>query len=163
VSPERRLGAQRLAQYVTRGRCARYLRFSLFPSEARALAERFRVAVEPLSPLLAASGRRFERGLVDRLRETETVRDMNNRSAADFVAEVASQPVGRVFYDQPELAGLLGPWEAEGRADLVRVDRRAGRPVDVVIVDVKASRRDTVGYRLQVAFYARLLRQALEA
>jgi hypothetical protein len=156
---ERRLGAQRLAQYVARSRCERYLRFSLFPSEADALFARFGVAQEPLSPLLSAAGQQFEREQVARLAAVGTVHDMKARSAAEFVEAVAGQPDGRVFYDQPHLTGPLGPWECDGRADLVGVERD-GDGVAVRIVDVKASRRETVGYRLQVAFYARLLRQA---
>ena len=160
-TPERRLSAQRLAQYVTRNRCERYLRFALFPSDARALSERYALPLEPLSPLLSISGRSFERDLVAGLAATDRVVPLANRPAADLLAEIAAQPPGRVFYDQPQLEGAIGPWAAEGRADLARVDRRADGSYAVTIVDIKASRRETVGYRLQVAFYAKLLRDSL--
>ena len=58
---ERTLGAQRLAQYVSRNRCERYLRLALFPSEGNELKARYGVAFEPLSPLLSAEGQAFER------------------------------------------------------------------------------------------------------
>lgn len=157
---ERRLTAQRLAQYVTRNRCERFLRFALFPSEARALAGRYGVQLDPLSPLLSTLGRDFERERVAELARTERVVDMTNRTAADFLAALAAQPEGRTFYDQPQLEGAIGRWPAEGRADLVRVERRADGACDVAVVDIKASRRETVGYRLQVAFYAMLAREA---
>jgi hypothetical protein len=162
-APERRLTAQRLAQYVTRNRCERYLRYALFPSEARRLSARYRVAIEPLSPLLSAAGRGFERAKVDELASRERVVGLANRPSSDFVDEVAGQPPGRTFYDQPQLEGRIGTWDAEGRADLVRVDKHPDGACDLLVVDIKASRRETIGYRLQVAFYARLAREALAA
>ena len=48
--PERPLSATRLAQYATvRGRCERYLRLALFPSEGQALMHRYGVRPEALS------------------------------------------------------------------------------------------------------------------
>jgi hypothetical protein len=67
------------------------------------------------------------------------------------------------FYDQPQLSGQIGEWACEGRADLVRVERGPDGGSAVTIVDIKASRRESVGYRLQVAFYALLAREALAA
>jgi hypothetical protein len=160
-TPERSLVAQRLAQYVMRGRCERFLRLSLFPSEANAYARRFRVSFEPLSPLLSEGGQLFEREQVRELAERERVVDLTNRPPADLVAEIAAQPPGRTFYYQPKLEGRIGPWPCEGRADLVGVTRSPGGDAEAVVIDIKASRRETVGYRLQVAFYARLLRGML--
>ena len=53
IFTERTLGAHRLAQYVSRNRCERYLRLALFPAEAKTLAARYRVGFENLSPLLS--------------------------------------------------------------------------------------------------------------
>ncbi|HEX8353543.1 MAG TPA: hypothetical protein VF611_11630, partial [Pyrinomonadaceae bacterium] len=53
---ERTLTAQRLAQYVARGRCERHMRFTLFPSEAKARLSRYGLEFEPLSPLLSGEG-----------------------------------------------------------------------------------------------------------
>src|SRR2546423_14775904 len=58
---ERALTAQRLAQYVARGRCERHMRFTLFPSEAREMLGRYRLEFEPLSPPLSGEGPRFQR------------------------------------------------------------------------------------------------------
>ncbi|HVG29520.1 MAG TPA: AAA domain-containing protein [Pyrinomonadaceae bacterium] len=157
---ERTLGAQRLAQYVQRERCERYLRFALFPSEAKSLAARYRVPFDALSPLLSGAGQTFERDIFDELSARERVRDLRNTSAAAFVAALKEQTPGRAFYYQPRLEGRVGGWACEGYADLIRVERGAGDAADEValtVLDIKASRRETVGFRLQVAFYARLL------
>src|SRR5438128_5899144 len=66
-TPERPLSATRLAQYVTvRGRCERYLRLALFPSEGQAQMRRYGVTPEALSPLLAEAGSVFEHAAVGR-------------------------------------------------------------------------------------------------
>ncbi|MDT7604058.1 MAG: hypothetical protein QOF61_2055 [Acidobacteriota bacterium] len=157
---ERTLGAQRLAQYVQRERCERYLRFALFPSEAKSLAERFRVSFDALSPLLSGAGQSFERIIVEGLGARERVRDLRNTSAAAFVAALKEQTEARAFYYQPRLEGRIGGWACEGYADLVQVERE-GDAVALTVIDIKASRRETVGFRLQVAFYARLLADAV--
>src|ERR1044072_8940792 len=119
-STERPLTAQRLAQYVARGRCERHMRYTLFPSEAKQQLARFQLEFEPLSPLLSGEGQRFEREMVEELaaRGVE-VRDLTNADAAHFVAEVARQKAGRVCYYQPTLRGRVGGWQCEGRADLM--------------------------------------------
>ncbi|MCA1817274.1 MAG: AAA family ATPase [Acidobacteria bacterium] len=156
---ERTLGAQRLAQYVQRNRCERYLRFALFPSEAKSLAARYRVPFDALSPLLSGAGQSYEREIVEQLSARERVRDLRNTSAAAFVAALREQTDGRTFYYQPRLEGRVGGWACEGYADLVRVERD-GDTASLTVLDIKASRRETVGFRLQVAFYARLLLDA---
>jgi hypothetical protein len=160
---ERTLGAQRLAQYVQRERCERYLRFALFPAEAKLLAARYRVPFDALSPLLSGAGQTFERDIFASLSARERVRDLRNTSAAAFVAALREQTPGRTFYYQPRLEGRVGGWACEGYADLIQVERGEGDRHDEValtVLDIKASRRETVGFRLQVAFYARLLLDA---
>ena len=135
------------------------MRFTLFPSEAKARLARYRLEFEPLSPLLSGEGQRFEREMVEELGASGVeVRDLTNADAAHFVAEVARQGAGRVCYYQPTLRGRVGGWECEGRADLIEVVRD-GSSASATVVDFKASARETVGFRLQVAFYARLLAQ----
>ncbi len=158
---ERPLTAQRLAQYVARGRCERHMRYTLFPSEAKRQLARFQLEFEPLSPLLSGEGLRFEREMVEELAASGVeVHDLTNADAARFASEVARQPAGRVCYYQPTLRGRVGGWECEGRADLIEVVRDGAR-AEATVVDFKASARETVGFRLQVAFYARLLAQTL--
>ena len=137
------------------------MRYTLFPSEAKEQLARFHLEFEPLSPLLSGEGQRFEREMVEELatRGVE-VRDLTNADAAHFVAEVARQGAGRIGYYQPTLRGRVGGWACEGRADLIEVVRDGAR-TEATVVDFKASARETVGFRLQVAFYARLLAQSL--
>jgi hypothetical protein len=169
IFTERTLGAHRLAQYVSRNRCARYLRLALFPTEAKTLASRYRVNFENLSPLLSESGQAFERAQVEELGARADVRNLQNTSAEAFVAALKSQASGsRSFYYQARLEGRIGGCSCEGYPDLLEIERHnndrsdsGDDTVDVTVIDIKASRRETVGFRLQVAFYARLLQDAL--
>jgi hypothetical protein len=95
-TPERPLSATRLAQYVTaRGRCERYLRLALFPSEGHALMQRYGVTPEALSPLLAEAGSVFEREAVAELAGQAGITDLRNRSAQECLETLRRQPVGR--------------------------------------------------------------------
>src|SRR3989440_6841725 len=105
---ERALTAQRLAQYVARGRCERHMRFTLFPSEAREMMGRYRLEFEPLSPLLSGEGQRFEREMVEELAARAAVRDMSNTGPEAFAGAVAAQGEARVCYYQPSLRGRVG-------------------------------------------------------
>lgn len=98
---ERPLTAQRLAQYVARGRCERHLRFALFPSEAQGLLGRYGLGIEPLSPLLSGTGREFEREMVEALAESAPVRDLRGATPEALVAELRAQTGGRALYYQP--------------------------------------------------------------
>ena len=162
LQPERPLSATRVAQYATaRGRCERYLRFALFKSEYDALTRRYGVIPESLSPLLAEAGSVFERAAVAELAAQSGLTDLRNQKAADLIAALRQQGPGRALYYQAPLAGRIGPIACEGIADLIEITRRDDDAVDAVVIDIKASRRESVGFRLQVAFYARLLKAAL--
>ena len=97
-TPERPLSATRLAQYATvRGRCERYLRLALFPSEGQALMQRYGVRPEALSPLLADAGSVFEHAAVAQLAAEAPVIDLRHRSAQACIDTIRSQTVGRVL------------------------------------------------------------------
>src|SRR6185503_14274838 len=84
--PERPLSATRLAQYATvRGRCERYLRLALFPSEGQARMQRYGVRPEALSPLLADAGSVFEQATMTELAAEAPVVDLRNRSAPECI------------------------------------------------------------------------------
>jgi hypothetical protein len=139
------------------------MRFTLFPSEAKAPLARFGLDFEPLSPLLSGEGQRFEREMVDELAARADVRDMSNTSPEAFVAQLrAQQGASRVCYYQPSLRGRVGGWACEGRADLIEIVNEGGC-VSATVVDFKASARESVGFRLQVAFYVRLLEETFKA
>jgi hypothetical protein len=161
-TPERPLSATRLAQYVTvRGRCERYLRLALFPSEGAALMHRYGVRPEALSPLLAEAGSVFEHAAMAQLAAEATVIDLRHQSAQACIDTIRSQPVGRVLYAQATLSGRLGAVDCEGIADVLDVIRRPDQMLDITVIDIKASRRNSVSFCLQIAFYARLLTGAL--
>jgi hypothetical protein len=161
-TPERPLSATRLAQYATvRGRCERYLRLALFPSEGAALMQRYGVRPEALSPLLAEAGSVFEHAAVAQLAAEATVIDLRHQGAQTCLDLIRRQPLGRALYYQATLTGQLGAVDCEGIADVLDVVRRADQTLDITVIDIKASRRTSVSFCLQVAFYARLLRDAL--
>jgi hypothetical protein len=161
-TPEHPLSATRLAQYATvRGRCERYLRLALFPSEGAALMQRYGVRPEALSPLLAEAGSVFEHAAVAQLAAEATVIDLRHQGAQTCLDLIRRQPLGRALYYQATLTGQLGAVDCEGIADVLDVVRRADQTLDITVIDIKASRRTSVSFCLQVAFYARLLRDAL--
>jgi PD-(D/E)XK nuclease superfamily len=161
-TPERSLSATRLPQYVTvRGRCERYLRLALFPSEGQAQMHRYGVTPEALSPLLAEAGSVFEHAAVAKLAAEATVINLRHQSAQACIDTIRRQPVGRSLYSQTTLTGQIGAVDCEGIADVLDVVRRADQALDITVIDIKASRRTSVSFCLQVAFYARLLQDAL--
>jgi hypothetical protein len=161
-TPERPLSATRLAQYATvRGRCERYLRLALFPSEGATLMHRYGVTPEALSPLLAEAGSVFEHTAVAQLAADATVIDVRHQSTVACIDTIRSQPVGRTLYYQATLTGCIGAVDCEGIADVLDVIRHADQVLDITVIDIKASRRNSVSFCLQVAFYARLLKDAL--
>ncbi|MGE3541190.1 MAG: AAA domain-containing protein [Candidatus Tectimicrobiota bacterium] len=160
--PERPLSATRLAHYATvRGRCERYLRLALFPSEGQALMQRYGVRPEVLSPLLAEAGSVFEHAAVAQLAAEATVIDLRHQHAQTCIDTIRSQPVGRVLYAQATLAGRVGAVDCEGIADVLDVVRRPDQGLEIMVIDIKASRRNSVSFCLQIALYARLLADAL--
>src|SRR5215813_14957424 len=159
IVPESPLKATRLAQYTTvRGRCERYLRLALFPSEGQALMQRYGVTPEALSPLLAEAGSVFEHAAVAQLAAEATVTDLRHQSTQACIDLIRSQPLGRAFYSQATLTGRIGTVDCEGIADVLDVVRRDNQALEITVIDIKASRRTSVSFCLQVAFYARLLK-----
>jgi hypothetical protein len=161
-TPERPLSATRLAQYATvRGRCERYLRLALFPSEGQALMQRYGVTPEALSPLLTEAGSIFEHDAMIQLAAEATVIDLRHQSAPACIDSIRGQSVGRALYYQATLTGRIGAVDCEGIADVLDVVRRTDQALEITVIDIKASRRNSVSFCLQVAFYARLLKDAL--
>ena len=87
--------------------------------------------------------------------------DLRNHSAQACIDTIRRQPVGRALYYQATLTGQIGAVDCEGIADVLDVVRRDDQALDITVIDIKASRRTSVSFCLQVAFYARLLKDAL--
>lgn len=101
------------------------------------------------------------------LGQREKTVDLQNKPAGEFGRELANQnsgSSGRIFYYQTKLESALGGIPCAGVADLLMVDRvpETGK-LRVTVIDIKASRRATTGFRLQVAFYARLLEDTFQS
>ena len=157
-TPERSLSATRLTQYATaRGRCERYLRLA-FPLRRRGADAALWRYPEALSPLLAEAGSVFEHAAMTELAGQASVTDLRNRSAQECIDTLRCQPVGRALYYQAKLTGRIGAMDCEGIADVLDVVRRDDQALDITVIDIKASRRNSVSFSLQIAFYARLLR-----
>jgi hypothetical protein len=134
---------------------------ALFPSEGQALMQRYGVTPEALSPLLAEAGSVFEHDAMTQLAVEAAVIDLHHQSAQACIDTMRSQPVGRTLYYQATLAGRIGTVDCEGIADVLDVVCRADQTLDITVIDIKASRRTSVNFCLQVALYARLLKDAL--
>jgi hypothetical protein len=81
-----------------RGRCERYLRLALFPSEGQAQMRRYGVTPEALSPLLSEAGSVFEHAAVTQLAAEARVTDLRHQSAQACIDTIRRQPVGRALY-----------------------------------------------------------------
>ena len=123
--------------------------------------QRYGVTPEALSPLLAEAGSVFEHAAMTELAGQASVIDLRNRSAQECIDTLRCQPVGRALYYQAKLTGRIGAMDCEGIADVLDVVRRDDQALDITVIDIKASRRNSVSFCLQIAFYARLLQSAL--
>ena len=131
------------------------------PSEGAVLMHRYGVRPEALSPLLAEAGSVFEHAAVAQLAAEATVTDLRHQSAQACIDLIRSQPLGRGALLSGALTGRIGAVDCEGIADVLDVVRRADQTLDITVIDIKASRRTSVSFCLQVAFYARLLKDTL--
>lgn len=123
------------------------------------MSNRYGVSFEALSPLLAESGQSFERRAVDDLAKIAKVYDLQNKE--NFLEILNSQTEPAAFYFQTKLEGQIGQIKCQGIADLIRIKKLSANELEVTIIDIKSSRRESTNYRLQVAFYGRLLNEIL--
>lgn len=151
------ISATTLSHYIRLERCERYLRFRLDKTAMRMLKARFRdldVIEQPLTPLLREAGQHFESSVTEQF---VGAYDLAGQPAAATVKTITALADGESCYlVQSELQGIVGGYVCLGRADIARVSRRHDG-VALLIADIKASQRDRVEHRLQVAFYLRLL------
>ncbi|MFC9002686.1 AAA domain-containing protein [Streptomyces microflavus] len=160
-----------IGEFVRHQSCQR--RFKL-DSNRRRLTRRLPFAerlFNPLDYVLSARGKEQESKWELELQEADfrdmaahvpTVEDSGGfPSWADFaVALEGLTGQHRAYGREVRLAGDLGAFEVEGRADFLVLVWRSGRPV-LRVVECKASRRDRTYQRLQVAFYALMIKARL--
>ncbi|HXF97938.1 MAG TPA: AAA domain-containing protein [Gaiellaceae bacterium] len=154
------LAATTLAQFVRLESCERYLWYRLHAKETRDLFRRYRVTEQPLTPLLSQRGARHESEITTQLAaEGRELVDLAEQGADRTAAELARGATSARVLLQARVEGTIGAFPAAGVADLVLVEPGSEGGVRVTVGDAKASRRDRPEHRLQVAFYALLLRQ----
>ncbi|MDR7420796.1 MAG: PD-(D/E)XK nuclease family protein, partial [Armatimonadota bacterium] len=152
--------ATSLAQFVRLESCERYLWYRLHPRETRDLLRAWRVTEQPLTILLRAHGARHEHEAVQTLESSGfDVVDLSESGPEEVVEELRA--VGAKVLVQPRLRAELDGLEGSGVADVVLVQPdTAGLRLEVQ--DAKASRKDRPEHRIQIAFYAMLLRRMAE-
>lgn len=157
------LAATTLAQYVRLESCERYLWYRLHAKETRALFREHRVTEQPLTPLLSQKGARHEASITKELEaEGLEVVDLTEQGVEATVDELRRGAEGKRVLLQARVEGTIGVFAGAGFADLVVVEPGESGGVRVTVGDAKASRRDRPEHRIQVAFYARLIRQLAE-
>jgi hypothetical protein len=157
------LSATTLAQYVRLESCDRYLWYRLHPKEARELFKEYRVTEQPLTPLLSEKGARHEDRITEELREAgRELVDLSESDVDATIAELRNGSTSARVLLQARVEGTVGAFPASGIADLVVVEPGESGGIRVTVGDAKASRRDKPEHRIQVAFYARLIRQLAE-
>ncbi|MFN7972314.1 MAG: AAA domain-containing protein [Acidobacteriota bacterium] len=156
-----RIDATGLADYVRLGSCERNLWYRLHPDETKAIVEDYGVEIPGISPLLAQKGFEHERDVIAAFeaQRGHEVRDLTGMAVEVTLAALAERGSRPLLLAQASVRGLLAPHvEGRGIADLIEIRRDPDDRVRLAIMDMKRSRSDKVEHRLQVAFYAVLLR-----
>ena len=157
------LSATTLAQYVRLESCERYLWYRQHPGETRDLFRTYRVTEQPLTPLLSEKGARHESAITEELAASGSVLvELADGTVEDTVTELRLGVTEARVLLQARVQGTIGAFPCSGIADLVIVEPGEAGGVRVTVGDAKASRRDKPEHRIQVAFYARLIRQLAE-
>ncbi|HEX2914276.1 MAG TPA: AAA domain-containing protein [Chloroflexia bacterium] len=166
----RTLAPTSLAQYLALDSCDRFLRFYLYKGETAALVNRMakvglhqRRALQPFGPLLANLGDRVEADVLESLRaQGYATLDLATEGPEATVSAILAAGPTPVYIYQAHVSGMLGKWPFEGRADFIRVRRDEWERLEILVGDVKATRKDKVRHRLQVTAYVRLIQYMLE-
>ncbi len=150
-----------LAGFLRTSACPSYLALRLRKDWTAALRERFGLEKQPLDPLLASGGLAFEAAIKAELEAgPRPVRDLTGLKPWQVAELLATLDEPCILW-QVAMEGRVGSVAAYGIADLLVYDPEPEGP-RIRVVDVKASAREKVEHRLQVALYVRLLAQMLE-
>ena len=154
----RHLAPTDLTGFLRLESCARFLWYRLHPRETRGLFERWNLAEQFLTPLLSVRGAERE-VTCHRILEGQGHRvvDLRRGSPEDTLEHLRSGEA--VTLVEAPVRGTLGEFTCGGRADIVQIRARSPKAVDLHVIDIKASRRDRLEHRVQVAIYCELLEQ----
>jgi hypothetical protein len=157
------LSATTLAQYVRLESCDRYLWYRLHPEETNNLFREFRATEQPLTPLLTQKGAVHETGVTEELAEGgASIVDLSGQDVEAFVDQLRAGLTSSSIVIQARLEGRVGTMSATGIADIIVIEPGDAGGIRVTVGDAKASRNDRPEHRIQVAFYALLVRQLAE-
>ncbi len=160
--PQPRLSVTSLSQYIRLENCDRYLRFRLRPDEEKALLKKWGLTIQPLTPLLQDSGASFEEDVAGQIAARgERVVDLTEKDLSETVKELRDVRAPTILL-HASLEAQVGPYPFHGTADVIRAERDRRGSLDLMIADIKASRRERMEHRLQVATYAYLVRVLAE-
>ena len=164
VRGEPRIDATGIAEYVRLHSCERWLWYRLHPDQTVALLAARGVEAQQLSPLLARRGQEHEAAVIaERRLAGDVVVDLTGQGADATRRALAAAGERPTLLAQVRLEGTLGTIPAVGIADLVRLQAPTPGRLRLRVMDMKASREDKVEHRIQVAFYAQLLRRIVRA
>lgn len=154
----RHLAPTDLTGFLRLESCARFLWYRLHPPETRALFERWNLAEQFLTPLLAVRGAEREVACHRALEgQGHRVVDLRRGSPEDTLRHLRSGEA--VTLVEAHVRGHLGEFTCGGRADIVQIRARGPKSVGLHVIDIKASRKDRLEHRVQVAIYCELLEQ----
>ena len=157
----RNLNPTSLAQYIRFENCDRFLRFRLNPDDEKRLLKKWGLTIQPLTPLLEASGADFEEDVASQIAQAgEDVVDLKDQSVEETIRRIQAVRKPTILL-QPSLFGHLGNLETNGRADAIRIERNNRWEFSALIADIKATRQERMEHRLQVAVYANLIGQMM--
>ncbi len=152
-----RLTATDLADYVRLKSCERRLWYALHREETKRLLEDYAIVRVALDEELAESGARHEAAALRDLASGAVLIDLTGQPSEQTYKAIAASELGRTILYQATIEGRLGAVDGIGIPDAVEISKDS-TAVLVRVIDMKASRREKVEHRLQVAFYCRLLR-----
>ncbi len=175
VVEERNITPTDVSQFL-RLDCPRYLRLRAYQ---KANGDGFLydndVAPQAISPLLTAAGLDFERHAEQAAAaafasihcadpDEEDIEDALKAVRGNVLVAEHARLLGNgetLLLFQPRLAAPLGVWSVVGDADVLRLHRDDAGQLHVLIVDIKGSAQVKTEHRLQVAFYAEMIRAVL--
>ena len=165
-----RIAPTDVATFVSMDQCQRALRLRLDEGN-RTGGNPFKdygVRKQQIAPIRSRQGRLFEEEVEQQLGATSLAGvqlSIGAGASGSVLTSLAAalEPGGERLYAQAQITAVVGAWDVNGVADLVRLRRSAAGELTALIVDIKASPFAKVEHRLQVAFYERMLREAFAA
>lgn len=153
-----RLAPTDLTSFLRLESCERFLWYRLHPRETRRLFQGQGLAEQPLTPLLSVRGAQRERACHEALADSgHRILDLRRGPPADTLERLGTGQA--ITLVEAPVQGVLGGFACAGRADLVQIHPSGPGRMDLHVIDIKASRRDRLEHRVQVAIYCELLEQ----